>query len=97
MKVLGAVLGALLVLIQYPLWLGKGGWLRVWELDRQVAGVQARNLELEERNAGLEAEVLDLKQGSEAIEERARYELGLIKPDEIFFQIIEKKDSKSVK
>ena len=95
MKVLGAVLGALLVLIQYPLWLGKGGWLRVWELDRQVAGVQAKNLELEERNAGLEAEVVDLKQGSEAIEERARYELGLIKQDEVFFQIIEKKHSKS--
>jgi len=95
MKALGAVLGALLVLIQYPLWLGKGGWLRVWELDRQVAGVQAKNLELEERNAGLEAEVLDLKQGSEAIEERARYELGLIKQDEVFFQIIEKKDAKS--
>ena len=95
MKALGAVLGALLVLIQYPLWLGKGGWLRVWELDRQVAGVQAKNLELEERNAGLEAEVVDLKQGSEAIEERARYELGLIKQDEVFFQIIEKKHSKS--
>jgi len=97
MKALGAALGALLVLIQYPLWLGKGGWLRVWELDRQVAGVQARNLELQERNAGLEAEVLDLKQGSEAIEERARYELGLIKQDEVFFQIIEKKDQKSNK
>ena len=95
MKALGAALGALLVLIQYPLWLGKGGWLRVWELDRQVAGVQAKNLELEERNAGLEAEVVDLKQGSEAIEERARYELGLIKQDEVFFQIIEKKHSKS--
>jgi len=97
MKALGAALGALLVLIQYPLWLGKGGWLRVWELDRQVAGVQARNLELQERNAGLEAEVLDLKQGSEAIEERARYELGLIKQDEVFFQVIEKKDQKSNK
>ena len=95
MKALGATLVALLVLIQYPLWLGKGGWLRVWELDRQVAAVQARNLVLGERNAGLEADVLDLKQGSEAIEERARYELGLIKQDEVFFQIIEKKSDKS--
>ena len=97
MKILAGVLVALIVAIQYPLWLGKGGWLHVWELDRQVAGAQARNLVLEERNAGLEAEVLDLKQGSEAIEERARYELGMIKRDEVFFQIIEKNDNKSIK
>jgi len=88
MKALGALLGALLVLIQYPLWLGKGGWLRVWELDGQVASEQAKNERLAARNAGLEAEVLDLKQGLEAIEERARYELGMIKGDEVFFQVI---------
>jgi len=93
MKVLGAVLGALLVLVQYPLWLGKGGWLRVWELDRRVAAEQAKNARLETRNAGLEAEVRDLKQGLEAIEERARYELGMVKRDEVFFQIVEKKSS----
>ena len=90
MKVLGATLAALLILIQYPLWLGKGGWLRVWELDRQLAGAQGRNESLEERNAGLEAEVRDLKEGSEAIEERARYELGMVKRDEVFFQIVDR-------
>ncbi|HEX5092483.1 MAG TPA: cell division protein FtsB [Burkholderiales bacterium] len=97
MRLLGAVLGALLVLIQYPLWLGKGGWLRVWELDRQVATAQARNAGLEERNAGLEAEVSDLKQGSEAVEERARYELGMIRQNEVFFQVIEQKQIETSK
>jgi cell division protein FtsB len=95
MRALGAVLGVLIVLIQYPLWLGKGGWVRVWALDGQVAAAQAGNARLEARNAGLEAEVRDLKQGMEAIEERARYELGLIKPDEVFFQVIEEYNVKT--
>ena len=90
MKILGGVLAALIVLIQVPLWLGKGGWLRVWEVDRQLDGQRARNLELQVRNRSLEAEVLDLKQGLDALEERARYELGMIKSDEVFFQIVEK-------
>jgi cell division protein FtsB len=81
------VLVALIVLLQYPLWLGKGGWLRVWDMDRQLAGQQALNEKLAARNAGLDAEVRDLKTGFDAIEERARYELGLIKPGEIFVQI----------
>jgi cell division protein FtsB len=89
-KILGGILAALIVLIQYPLWLGKGGWLRVWEVDRQLDGQRARNLELQVRNRSLEAEVLDLKLGVDALEERARYELGMIKSDEVFFQIVEK-------
>ena len=88
MKIIGIVLGALIVLIQYPLWLGKGGWLRAWEMDRQVQAQRDRNAQLQGRNARLEAEVNDLKQGTEAIEERARYELGMIKNDEVFFQIV---------
>jgi cell division protein FtsB len=90
MKILGAILGALLLLIQYPLWLGKGGWLRVWELDGQLEAQRARNTQLEIRNGALEAEVRDLKQGQEALEERARYELGMTRADEVFFQIVEK-------
>ena len=90
MKVLAGILGALIVAIQFPLWLGKGGWLRVWELDQQVAAQRAQNAKLEARNAGIAAEVRDLKQGLEALEERARYELGLVRPDEVFFQIVEK-------
>jgi cell division protein FtsB len=90
-RILGAVLVALIVLIQYPLWLGKGGWLRAWEIDRQVEAQKAKNRQLEIRNAGLGAEVKDLKQGTEAIEERARQELGMLRPDEIFFQYIQGK------
>ena len=90
MKILAGILGALIVAIQLPLWLGKGGWLRVWELDQQVALQRAHNARLEARNAGIAAEVRDLKQGLEAVEERARYELGLVRPDEVFFQVVEK-------
>ena len=90
MKLLAGLLGALIVAIQVPLWLGKGGWLRVWDVDRQVAIQRARNAQLEARNAALAAEVRDLKQGLEAVEERARYELGMVRHDEVFFQIVEK-------
>lgn len=81
------ILVLLLAALQYPLWLGKGSWLRVWELDRQLKSQQAANRQLEERNASMDAEVRDLKSGLEAIEERARFELGLSRPDEIFVQI----------
>ena len=90
MKILAGILGALIVAIQLPLWLGKGGWLRVWELDQQVAAQRVQNARLEARNAAVAAEVRDLKQGLEAVEERARYELGLVRPDEVFFQTVEK-------
>ena len=84
------VLVALIALLQYPLWLGKGGWLRVWEVDRQLEAQRELNHKLEGRNAGLDAEVRDLKTGYDAIEERARFELGLIKPDEVFVQVPQK-------
>ncbi len=84
------VLVALIILLQYPLWFGKGGWLRVRELERQVAAQREINQQLESRNAGLDAEVRDLKTGFEAIEERARFELGLIKDGEVFVQIPQK-------
>ena len=87
MKPLAAVLSALILAIQYPLWLGKGGWMRVWDAGRQVDAQHARNEHLEMRNGALAAEVKDLKQGFDAIEERARYELGMVKNDEVFFQV----------
>ena len=92
MKILGAALLALIVLIQVPLWFGKGGWPRAWALERHVEAERAKNDALAHRNAVLAAEVLDLKQGTEAIEERARYELGMVRPDEVFFQIAEEPD-----
>jgi cell division protein FtsB len=85
-KVLAAALIALIVLAQYPLWLGKGGWLRVWKIDQELAAQRDSNARLQQRNAALEAEVGDLKQGLDAVEERARYELGLLRSDELFFQ-----------
>ena len=88
MKPLAAVLAALIVVLQYPLWFGKGGWLRVRELDRQVASQQAVNAGLKARNETLDAEVRDLKQGLDAIEERARLELGMIRKDEVFYQVV---------
>jgi cell division protein FtsB len=85
------ILLALIALLQYPLWFGKGGWLRVWDYDRQLDAQREVNVKLEQRNAGLDAEVRDLKSGYEAIEERARYELGLIKSGEVFVQVPQKK------
>jgi cell division protein FtsB len=87
MKVLAGILSALILLIQVPLWLGKGGWLTAWRLESKLDTERAKNLQLEDRNAALAAEVRDLKQGTEAIEERARSELGMVRRDEVFFQI----------
>ena len=81
---------ALIAMLQYPLWLGKGGWLKVWDYDRQLQQQKEVTRKLEIRNAGLDAEVRDLKQGYDAIEERARFELGMIRQDETFVQIPEK-------
>ena len=64
--------------------------MRVWDVDRQLLQQKESNKKLEVRNAGLDAEVRDLKQGYDAIEERARFELGMIKQDEVFVQIPEK-------
>jgi cell division protein FtsB len=89
MRVLGIVLAVLIVLIQYPLWLGKGGWVRAWDNERQLAAQRAHNQRLQARNVALEAEARDLKEGSEALEERARFELGMVRKDEVFVQIVE--------
>ena len=90
MKSLSLALVALIALIQYPLWLGKGSRFRVWEVDQQIKSQREQNAKLQSRNLILDAEVRDLKQGFEAIEERARSELGMIKQDEIFFQVLER-------
>lgn len=89
MRLITLSLTILLLLIQYPLWLGKGGWLRVWDLDNQVMAAQQKNEELRARNAKLNSEVRDLREGTGAVEERARYELGMIKEGEIFIQVLE--------
>jgi cell division protein FtsB len=78
---------ALLLALQYPLWIGKGGWQDVREAEAKLETLRAENRELEKRNAELASEVKDLKSGYEAMEERARLELNLVKPGEIFIQI----------
>lgn len=88
MKALAAALAGLLLLLQYPLWFGKGGWLKVRDLDRQLADQQVANGRLKARNDALDAEVRDLKEGQAAIEERARLELGMIRQDEVFYQVV---------
>jgi cell division protein FtsB len=79
---------ALLVAVQWPLWFGKGGWLRVWELQRSIEAQRQHNAGLEARNGMLAAEVRSLKEGREAIEERARQELHMTRSDEILFQLV---------
>lgn len=88
MKPLAIALASLIVALQYPLWFGKGGWLKVRDLDRQVALQRETNAALKARNDALDAEVRDLKQGLEAVEERARTDLGMIRKDEIFYQVV---------
>ena len=88
MKRLAIILASLLLLIQWPLWFGHGGWLRVWDLQHQLAARQAANEELRARNEAILAEIASLRQGSEAIEERARGELHMIGPGETFFQFV---------
>ena len=89
MKILGAIFIVLILAIQYPLWLGKGGWLHVADVDRKLRTQRQTNERLQQRNQVLHAEVADLKRGYDAIEERARGELGLLKNDEVFFQFVD--------
>jgi cell division protein FtsB len=84
---LALALIALIAALQYPMWLGKGGWLQVREFDRALAAQKEENAGLKRRNDALDADVRDLKTGFEAIEERARSELGMVKQDEVFFQL----------
>ena len=95
MRVLTLALAALIALIQYPLWLGKGSWLRVRDLSEAVRVQRELNERLRARNQALEAEVRDLKVGLEALEERARSELGMVRDDEIFFQLLDRPDRSS--
>jgi len=83
------LLVVLFVLLQYKLWLGDGSLAEVWDLYRQGELQKQENRQLQERNQALEAEVQDLKQGLDSIEERAREELGMIKDNETFYQVIE--------
>ncbi len=89
MRLLAGVLATLLALLQYSLWLGDDSVIELYSLQQSVAYQAQENAALAERNARLAAEVHDLKNGMEAVEERARRELGMIGKDETFFQIVD--------
>lgn len=88
MRTLLAVLVVLLGLLQFKLWFGEGGVAAIRRLEQRVAAQEAENTLLQQRNRELEAEVEDLRQGLEAIEERARSELGMVKEEEEFYQVV---------
>jgi len=90
LKLIVAILFVLLMWLQYKLWLGDGGIPEVLELEAEIETVQSEVNTLQERNRALNAEVMDLKKGIEAIEERARSEMGMIKKDEIYYQVIDR-------
>ncbi|CAB3767404.1 cell division protein FtsB [Paraburkholderia solisilvae] len=88
MRLVTVVLLVLLVLIQVPLWWGHGGWLRVHELRQQLDQQLQKNADEKVRNERIEGEVQDLQNGSAAVEERARYEMGMVKDSEVFVQFV---------
>jgi cell division protein FtsB len=88
-RLLIAILVLLLVGLQYRLWVGDGGIREVWDLQEAIGAQRAKNAVLGERNRALDAEVRDLKTGLDAVEERARKEVGMIREGETFFRIVE--------
>lgn len=89
MKAFGLGLVILLIALQYALWFSTGGIVQIWRLNQAIAASEQNNAERTERNDILEAEVEDLKSGNEAIEERARNDLGMIKKNETFYQVVQ--------
>ena len=90
MRFLALALVLLIALIQNPLWFGKGGWLRAWDLERHLAAQRDTNSTLAARNAAAAAEVSSLREGNEAIEERARSQLNMVRDGEVFFQFVDR-------
>jgi cell division protein FtsB len=90
MKGILAGLVFLLVLMQYKLWIGNGSFAEVYRLHQAIAEQEEENASFKERNLALEGEVNDLSHGMDAIEERARFELGMIKSNETFFRVIDR-------
>jgi cell division protein FtsB len=85
-----AGLAVILALLQYKLWIGNGSFAEVYRLNQAIAAQEKENSTFKERNLALEAEVNDLSHGMDAIEERARFELGMIKSNETFFRVIDR-------
>ena len=90
MKGIIAALVVITALLQYKLWIGNGSFGEVYRLDRTIVAQEKENAVAKERNLALQAEVDDLKHGMDAIEERARSEMGMIRKDETFFRVIDR-------
>ena len=95
MKILASVLLVLLVGLQINLWFSEASLPSAWQIKAQIEQQEAENARILERNKTLQAEVMDLKRGGDAIEERARSELGMIREGETFFQIVENQAEKN--
>ncbi len=89
LRYVALILLILLIALQVRLWSGQGGLHDVWRLRERVEEQKAENAKLKARNDTLAAEIEDLKHGDEAIEERARAEIGLLKPGETFYQVVD--------
>lgn len=87
MRWITLVLAALLLLVQADLWLGRGSLPQVWKLQRELSAQLQANERARERNGRVNAEVTDLKEGLEMVEDKARSELGMLKPDEVLVQV----------
>ena len=92
MKFLTFIFVTLILALQYPLWLGKGGWINVISLQKQIDQQLKVNEQIKSENDILLAVVQDLKKGTDVIEGKARFDLGLIKKNEKYFLIIDKKN-----
>ena len=90
MKPLAIVLALLFLVLQYKLWFERGGVAQVWHLRQAIIAQTTENKDLLDQNVALTAEVQDLKNGQAAVEERARNDLGMTKPGEVFYQIVDK-------
>jgi cell division protein FtsB len=90
MRIINGILIFIFIALQYRLWLGEGGYRHNHNLQKKIHLQEEENIQLEDRNAQLAAEVISLQEGSEGIEEYARTQLGMIKPDETFYLIVEK-------
>ena len=91
MRIINIALIVMLAILQYDLWLGEGSFTSAWKLQHTINDQREENGRLKSRNDSLTAEVEDLKSGLAAIEERARSELGMIKQDETFVQVVDEK------
>lgn len=88
MRWVTVLLVSLLLLLQWPLWFGERGWFAVQRLQNQLAQQNKANLLAQQANDRLSAEVQDLKSGLSGVQDQARREMGMVKPDEIFVQIV---------